>query len=341
MALQNTAAWFRHVLPAARFPDWWEFKLPPLLAVGYATAFLTGIPLYQAAAYFLFLLLAIIVGAVYVSLINDITDIEDDLAAGKRNRMVNIRPGVRWLLPLCCVAMGGVFGWLLWPDVLSVALYVAPWVAFSLYSIPPFRFKSRGVLGILCDAAGAHVFPSLLMVSGVTYAAGQPLDGYWFTSVALWSSCYGLRGILFHQFEDRDRDLASDVNTFASKISPGKARLLEQWVFGAEIVSFGVVFAAVFHWMALIALAGYAGLVWLRKKMNGQQPILVLSHGLKSYQILMADYYQFLFPVSLLIHDSFDHQWGWLLVFAHLTLFPKIWINLLKDTYRGRFLFTS
>lgn len=335
---ENRAKQFGGIISTARFPDWWSFKLPPLLAIGYATGLIVDVPVYQITPYLIFLLAAIVVGAVYVSLINDITDIEEDLAAGKRNRMVNIPVRIRWLLPLGSMALGAVFGCYLWPDALSIGLYIAPWVSFSLYSIPPFRFKSRGILGVLCDACGAHVFPSLLMVSSITYISGRSLNVYWFAAVGIWALCYGLRGILLHQFEDKDADLTSKVNTFASNISSLKAKILERWIFVFELTAFALMFILTYHWIAAFFLGCYMILIWFRLRVNKQYPVIFLTKPGTRHQILMADYYQLFFPLSLLLQDAFDHPWTWLVLVAQLLLFPKLWLDAIRDTYQIRHL---
>src|SRR5580765_6880550 len=99
----------KKALKIIRSSEWWEYKLSPFLALGYATALFTSTPLYQLAPRLFLLLISIITGAIYVSVINDITDMEDDLAAGKNNRMAKIPPHLRWIIPSICVAIGILF----------------------------------------------------------------------------------------------------------------------------------------------------------------------------------------------------------------------------------------
>src|SRR5207249_2154007 len=60
------------------------------------------------------------------------------------------------------VGTGFLFAWLWRDDALLLLCYLATWLAFSLYSLPPFRFKERGAAGVLCDAAGEQLFPALV-----------------------------------------------------------------------------------------------------------------------------------------------------------------------------------
>ena len=68
--------------------DWWEYKLSPMFATIYATAFLSNLSIISLWPIFLLALVALVPGAAYVSVINDLTDLRDDLASGKSNRLV-------------------------------------------------------------------------------------------------------------------------------------------------------------------------------------------------------------------------------------------------------------
>src|ERR1700679_2128794 len=76
-----------------RTHDWWEYKIPPLLATAYATALLLRITFPQLWPLLLLDLFAILPAAAYVSVLNDITDQKDDLRAGKTNRMAGKSAG--------------------------------------------------------------------------------------------------------------------------------------------------------------------------------------------------------------------------------------------------------
>src|SRR5476651_2315092 len=105
------------------------------MAVAYATLLIAGKSFFDATPRLVFLLVALFTGAVYVSTINDITDIEVDKAAGKINRMSKIPEKVRWLIPAACAACGALSTYFLLPDLLSASLSVFPWIVFSIYSI--------------------------------------------------------------------------------------------------------------------------------------------------------------------------------------------------------------
>src|SRR5690606_28094863 len=106
----------RNISRLARVQEWWEYKLPPVLAIGYATALLNNKLFIEVSACLIFILVSVIVGATYVSTINDIADINEDLASGKHNRMVKIPKRYRWTVPLICIVSGSVFVYFYLPD---------------------------------------------------------------------------------------------------------------------------------------------------------------------------------------------------------------------------------
>ncbi len=312
------------ILSVIRSQEWWSHKLPPLLAIAYATALMSTVSIYQIALWLVFLLGSLIVGAIYVSVINDITDLEDDVASGKINRMLQISRGWRWFIPVICVLLGLVFGFFIYPDLLSCLLYLLSWLVFSLYSIKPFRLKNRGILGVLADGCGSHVFPSLLMVSSVSYITHQQMNWIWFGSVGVWALCYGLRGILWHQFEDRDNDIMVNLNTYASKTDPKNFRNKAIFLTAIELCCLATMLYQLDRISAIIALILYFILVFIRYDRYKNQIVLVIKTHNQPFQILMADYYQVLFPLFLLIQASTMNCLNLIILAIHILLFPYV-----------------
>jgi 4-hydroxybenzoate polyprenyltransferase len=143
---------------------WWEHKLSPILATIYATAALSRIPFPSLWPVVALALLALIICASYVSVLNDLTDAKDDQASGKPSRWPRESSIVPALLLAACVAAGSGFLIVWRKDTLLFCAYLLCWLAFTLYSAPPFRLKARGILGVLADASGAHLFPTLFAV---------------------------------------------------------------------------------------------------------------------------------------------------------------------------------
>lgn len=313
-----------------RAGEWWEFKLAPIFATIYATAFLLNTSISSLWSLLLLVLFALVPGAAYVSVINDLTDLRDDVASGKNNRLIGKSNRFIAVILACCV-LSGISLLVHWRhDPLLFSLYLGAWTAFSLYSIPPFRFKSRGILGPLADASGAHLFPTLLVVSLVFRWRGLPIDHVWFVSVALWSLCFGLRGILWHQLGDLHHDEQIGLQTFARRHNVSLLLNLGNFViFPIEISAFAVMLWRAGSGFALGSLCFYALLEALRKRLWRTHLVIVVPR--ERYRILMLEYYEVFYPLVFLISSSVHYPQDAIIVVAHLLLFPRRAIQTVKD----------
>ncbi|MGE9314343.1 UbiA family prenyltransferase [Niabella sp. CJ426] len=316
-----------------RSHDWWDYKLPPILAVGYATLLSGDKNIFDYYGYIVLILLSVVVGAIYVSIINDVSDIEVDHKAGKNNKMASLPKVMRWLLPLACLSLGaGFIYFFYYPDILSCIFYTLPWITFSMYSFPPFRLKNRGIWGVLADASGAHIFISLLMVSSLSYLSGQAINYEWLAAVLVWATCGGLRGILWHQFTDRDNDIQSRIETFATSRNPAGFKKIEWIILTIELAALALMLSMLHNLFVYTAMLAYLVLMLLRYKILQQQPIPILHNS--NYQILLLDFTDLFFPVALLLYASINQPDTWIVLCAQLLLFPARWITILKDVYR-------
>lgn len=316
---------------AIRSAEWWEYKLPALLALAYATAVQAGSNLFEAALWIAFLLLSIIVGAVYVSLINDLTDIKEDAASGKHNRMAGLPPAWRWTLLSVSVAAGSVCAYFLATDTLTLTFYLLSYVSFTLYSVPPFRFKSKGIQGVLADACGAHLFPSLTMVAGTAYYLQIPFNGIWFTAVGAWALMYGMRGILWHQFTDRSNDQRIGLRTFATQHDPDKFKVYASVILAVELAALAVMLVYIGKLWPVIGLSAYLLLLAGYSKKFGMKLIAIIPPAGQSWHIIMISFYQAFFPLSLLLEAALTHSLSWIVLAVHLCLFPRCVWNILSD----------
>lgn len=313
-----------------RAGEWWEFKLAPLFAVVYATAYLLELPLASLWPLFILALAALVPGAAYVSVLNDLTDLEEDLASGKANRLVGrSRAFVAGLL-LCCILPGLAVALYWRKDTLLLALYLAAWAAFTLYSVRPIRLKSRGLAGLLADAAGAHLFPTLLVVVLVFRWGGASLDPLWLAAVGVWSLGLGLRGNLWHQITDVSNDERVGLRTFASRHKITSLRRLGNFfIFPAELTALAALLARLQSPAALLFLLLYLLLEWSRRRMWKTGLVVVVPRERSS--ILMLEYYEVFFPLALLIASTARNPADALVAAAHLLIFPRRAAQCLKD----------
>ncbi|RZK63076.1 MAG: hypothetical protein EOO59_00765 [Hymenobacter sp.] len=307
-------------LATARVGDWWLYKFSPILATFYATVGLAGGPLLPLLGRLLVLLLSLVVGAVYVSIVNDWTDRADDAAGGKANRLAGRSPRFIGLALGSCLLAGGGFGWYFWQlDQLSALLYLGAWVVYSLYSLPPARLKGRGLAGVLADAAGAHFFPLLLTVALAGRWTGQAVPAAWWAAMGAWALAGGIRNILWHQLADADADAQAGVGTFVRRRGQRLAQRLGQALaFPVEIGAFGMVLLLLSQPAWAVAMLGlYGGLEWCRWRIWGYRPAVLAPDS----RLVLNDYYQFFFPLALLLGQARRYPADGLVLVLHAGLF--------------------
>ncbi len=326
------------LIAAVRAGEWWDYKLVPLLTAFYATVALLDRPIASVWPAALTLLLALVPGAAFVSLLNDLTDLEEDERAGKRNRMAGRSRPFRIAAILLPVAAGLVF-LLLWrDDPWLMAAYLAAWIAFTFYSVPPFRLKARGLAGLLADAAGAHLFPTLVAMLVAFRAAAAPVDPVWLGAGAAWALGYGLRGILWHQLSDRENDRTAGVRTFAQRHPRRVAARAGAWIaFPLELLGLSVLIWKLGSPLPLLLLALYLHLARLRVQRWSMAAVLVQPRP--KYLILLHEYYDVFLPLAILLNSAALFPIDWLVVAAHLFAFhrrPRETVEDIRTLWRYR-----
>lgn len=338
MVASIAAGGILHRIIGPRFTDlirageWWEFKLVPIFAAFYATALTLDVPLLTLWRTAITVLLALVPGAIYVSVINDLTDRDEDLAAGKRNRFAQGRSA--GLVVALLTAAAGIWISFLWREQrLLVTFYLAAWLAFSLYSLPPFRWKTRGLAGVLCDATGAHLFPTLVAVMLVYRDSGREPDPVWLLAVSGWALANGLRGILWHQLTDLENDRRSGIRTFATTHSTRATVRLGSWIaFPVELLAFAVILWKVGSVWPVLILLGYVQSV--RWRVYSWRMRVVIVEPRDRFLIAMHEYYDVYFPLTLLALSAFRHPGDFILLAVHVVLFPMRTTQTLRDVGR-------
>jgi 4-hydroxybenzoate polyprenyltransferase len=320
---------------AMRAGEWWEYKIAPILAIFYATSLLAATSILALAPSLLLLLASLVPGAVYVSVLNDLTDREEDDKAGKANRMAG---APAWLAVAAigpAVAAGITIAWSWRDDPPLLGCYLAAWIAFTLYSLPPFRLKARGLAGLAADASGAHLFPTLVAILLAFRAAGAAVDPLWLGGAGLWAFAHGLRGILWHQLLDSEADEAAGVRTFVQRVPRGRAVALGHYLaWPAELATLAFLLWKLGAAGPLIGLLLYALLVRQRLKIFRMRAIVVEPQP--RYLMLLQEYYTLFLPVSLLVEAALRSPADGLVLIAHLILFPVGAATAVRDVWKLR-----
>jgi len=320
------------LLDTMRIKGWW-WKLAPIAAAIYATAYQLNVSCASLTPLVLIAFAAVTVQAVYVSLINDLSDRSEDLVSGKRNGQFGRSATTVAAMLLCCIIPGAFFAFWWRHDTLLVSVYLAGWIAFSAYSLWPIRLKGRGLWGVIADASGAHLFPTLFGVVLVYHWQAVPIDPAWLAAVGVWSFCYGSRGILWHQLVDRDKDEAAGVRTFVQSQTAGALRRLTHGIiFPCEIAALACMFWIVGSLFAVVLAALYLVMKWWRSWRFEPPLILTPRAGQATVQLeprlTLFSYYEFLLPLTFLLVSSLRYPADLLILFIHaLVLSPRAFLS--------------
>jgi hypothetical protein len=318
-----------HAASLFRATEWWGYKIAPVLGIFYATVLRQGEALASRWFSILELVGALVAGAVFVSLLNDYTDRNDDRKAGKANRLEAVPKAQAFGLIAFAVSVGMLFLWQFSDRPLIFGTYVVGWVTFALYSLPPFRLKARATFGALADAGGSHVIPALLAVFVAQSATTRIVDSAWVVAVLLWSAAFGMRGIVWHQLLDEENDRRSGLQTFVVR-RPWAVRPLIRWIaFPIELVSLAAMLVLIGSSAPLFAFAIYALFLLAKIGQFGQQPMLVRS-GPRTV-LVMNEYYELFLPVALLIHLVTRNPADVWVLAAHTALFSGMFAKALRD----------
>ncbi|WP_263415586.1 UbiA family prenyltransferase [Terriglobus albidus] len=303
-----------------RASEWWEYKVIPVLAAFYATALILDVPVSAIWREALMAFAAIVPAAVYASVVNDLTDLEDDLAAGKPNRFA----GRSRLLGLIFIILSAealaVISCRWRHDAVLLSLYLAVWLAFSLYSLPPFRLKKRGFLGILACASGEHLFPTLVAAILAFRGAQRPYNFIWLMIVGTWALANGIRAILWHQLTDIDADRAVGAQTFAARHSRS-AMLIGTWIaFPTELLACTTMLVEMRSRWPLAAVGAYVPLVALRIRWWHIRPVIVTPKP--DFLFLTTELNIVLLPIAILVASALRHRGDWVVLGVHFLIFP-------------------
>ena len=305
----------KRLLRLVRGQDWWFYKIPPMLAAGYATALVFDVPVRHTLVALAAVLAAVCAVASFGYVINDLFDIAQDRRAGKRNTMARIGPtgrAVALALPLLAgfaiiIAIGG--------GRTALGLLAVNFALPALYSIPPVRLKERGVLGVIADAGAAHLLPTALMVTAVLPIERQVTTfGWWFLATACgWAFFSGVRGIIVHQVADRAADRRADVETFGGRIGITRARRLTfLGIVPLEVASLAGFLALVIPFAPAVAIATLLFAACELQKIRLRWTLPMFESPAKSTEryvpLINNEFYEVWLPLALAVQLALAHR---------------------------------
>lgn len=190
-------------LKLIRANDWFYSFVP--LIFGYLYLWIIVLEISPSYTLFNFLLLSLlttfgIAGLGYF--INEYYDIEDDIAANKRNRLASI-PNVYKLMVFILLLSLTIVPWVFLPsNWLSFSLLFLQCLLYVLYSIKPFRYKKVPFLSNLIDGLYAYLIPMVLSFYTFYLISPSSFKLSLIILFAILMFIVGLRNIFIHQVID-------------------------------------------------------------------------------------------------------------------------------------------
>ncbi|MFB2920083.1 UbiA family prenyltransferase [Aerosakkonema funiforme] len=327
---KQTLNFFQQMLALVRAKEWWSYKLAPVLGTGYAIAATSNTSLISLWSTFLFILIALVIGASYASVINDLCDREEDRISGKANYFIGRSNLFRALVTIACIVPGLIVSGLLIQIPLALSVYIGNWLLFTIYSLPPIRLKNRGFLGVLAMAVGESLVPQIFAVFVVAHHTGESLSIVWLITLAIWAFASGLRSILWHQIFDFENDRRAGINTFAVNSSTQTLQILGKWVvFPAEFGSLMVILLFSHNIFAWAFLGFYLVTEWLRHYF--WQLDIVIVKPTENHRLFLFEYYDVFYPLGFLCLTSWRNPVNLIILGIHLLFYyQRLWFWL-KD----------
>lgn len=310
-----------------RANNWWASKMPPLLAIAYAEILFHHSPLGLSLSLLAAVFWSLCSVASYGHVINDIFDIEQDRQAGKRNFMAPFTAAQQAGFALLTFAAGFLpLAWVHYGPAAIVAMLINFGLP-TIYSIPPLRFKERGILGVLCDTSGAHLVPTIFIALAYANNASSPSPeaARFLFAAAPWAFVFGLKGILHHQLADRESDLIAGAVTFGTKSDPTRTlRFVSRILYWVELVTFAGVVATLWPVAPLVAACVpiYGG-IELLKGWVGWTFAFDAAGEVRGKNVPFANnrFYELWMPVALATHLSLQQRSFLGVLVVHLWLF--------------------
>jgi 4-hydroxybenzoate polyprenyltransferase len=330
--MKNTGNMSANLINQLRLSNPWKYKAPLLICWPYLLIMFTRTYPMLALENMLLAYSTLFGIAGLGYFINDWADIRSDKAAGKKNKVGELKTGSRLLIlvALLCFAF---LPWIKLPvNIYSWILIGTEIFLFLIYSLPPFRLKEKGFLGILTDALYAYLVPSLLasLTFFLIMDGGYPGFEKFLVVLSAWLLIVGVRGILLHQMLDYQNDMNSNITTFITRHGTRSGEKILNILIPVEGLLMLLFFVFIVEDFYLI-IPGYFVfcLYALYQGKKDQQPVRIKDHR-KFSNRLFDDFLLDVFPVLILIQLCISNYFYAPLLVLHLVFFRNVVKNILR-----------
>lgn len=166
----------------------------------------------------LYLSFAVLCKVMFSIHINDLSDREEDDAAGKKRWILTLPRSMGIFLSILVIAAGIIVVILASGSILVITPYTATILLALAYSLKPLRFKERGISGIIVYAAAATV---IYVIVPWTWFGSNPSLLLFLILVVFSDKWVQLH---FHQIVDYNVDLKTGTQTYAVRVGLERAR---------------------------------------------------------------------------------------------------------------------
>ncbi len=280
---------------------------------------------------FFYLLISIllafgIAGLGYV--MNDIKDFDDDLQNNKPN-LFNKFSKLQSIILVALFITLSIFPWFYLPtDKYSFYLLILEFILFFVYTFAPFRFKEKGILGIITDSLYAQVVPCLLAIYTFSKIANTTLNVYFIVFYVIWLLFAGIRNIIKHQIEDYDNDNNTDTKTFTTIYGIEFSKKLSfRFLFPIELLLFIslLIILKTPYFIVFFCYIIYITILFIKKNKTTDSDLYSFINTR-----ILNEFYEIHLPIILLICFSFIKPIFITILVLNLLLFSPIYLSYLK-----------
>jgi 4-hydroxybenzoate polyprenyltransferase len=289
-----------------RINEWYFSKAAGLSGLLFVFAALFGIPFYNFTLHIIPAVISLIGIAALGYIINDISDIEQDLKSGKKNKTAGLSK-IQKLLLIGFTSLLAFAPWVFLPFTkLSIFLLLTELLLFVLYSFKPFRLKEIKILGLLCDALYAHVVPGFLAAYTFLLIADIEPDILFFVLFLFWQFFLGLRNIMQHHIYDRKKDAISNAYNAYNHYKLSLIQWLCYLILPAEILLFSALmlyFVSISYWFLVLWIWYFAEQIFTKKWPFKQALVWRYKKGLFSVSFFYEQRFALIAGLILCSHD--------------------------------------
>lgn len=229
--------------------------MPPILAFYFLGLLISGSTagIYDLTTHFISLLALAIPVAALGFFLNDWTDIEEDLKAGKSNAVVSLPQPIRifiLLLLLSCLPL--LFYIHTYASEVKILTLLQVLFLF-IYSCKPFRWKRYKESAVVLDALYSSTIP---LGIAVILSVGSPDSRVLFLAL-LFGFSKGLRNILSHLISDKKTDFLAGHFTLAHRLKTETLLAAQHWLWLLEslvLLRICKMASPILFWMMFILL---------------------------------------------------------------------------------------